>query len=96
MKYETTRSHTIFYYNGIVYWNGQIMRGIIYIFYQTDKGIIVADYKTDQVKIEDVTAKAAKYRYQKEVYTEAVRRCLNVNNPEFKLIFLRLGKAIVV
>jgi len=77
-------------------WNGQIMRGIIDILYRTDKGVIVADYKTDQVKTEDVTAKAAKYRYQKEVYTEAARRCLNVNNPEFKLIFLRLGKGIVV
>lgn len=77
-------------------WNGRIMRGIIDILYRTDKGVIVADYKTDQVKIEDVTAKAAKYRHQKEVYTEAVRRCLNVNNPAFKLIFLRLGKGIAV
>ncbi|MBI5307656.1 MAG: PD-(D/E)XK nuclease family protein [Planctomycetes bacterium] len=77
-------------------WNGQIMRGIIDLLYRTDKSVIVADYKTDHVKIEDVTAKAAKYRHQKEVYTEAVRRCLNVNNPEFKLIFLRLGKGIVV
>ncbi|MBF8276822.1 MAG: hypothetical protein HW406_220 [Candidatus Brocadiaceae bacterium] len=77
-------------------WNGQSMRGIIDIIYRADKGIIVADYKTDQVKTEDITAKAAKYRYQKEVYTEAVRRCLNINNPEFKLIFLRLGKAILV
>jgi len=77
-------------------WNGQILRGIIDILYRTDKGVIVADYKTDQVKIEDVTAKATKYRCQKEVYTEAVRRCLNVNNPAFKLIFLRLGKGIAV
>ena len=77
-------------------WNGQIMRGIIDILYRTDKGVIVSDYKTDQVKIEDVTAKAAKYRHQKEVYTEAVRRCLKVSDPEFKLIFLRLGKGVVV
>lgn len=77
-------------------WNGQIMRGVIDILYRTDKGVIVADYKTDQVKTEDITAKAAKYRQQKEVYTEAVRRCLNVSNPVFKLIFLRLGKGIAV
>ncbi|MBF8276827.1 MAG: hypothetical protein HW406_215 [Candidatus Brocadiaceae bacterium] len=72
------------------------MQGIIYIFYRTNKGVIVADYKTDQVKIEDITAKAAKYWQQKEVYTEAVRRCLSISNPEFKLIFLRLGKGIAV
>ena len=77
-------------------WNGQIMRGIIDVLYRTDKGVIVSDYKTDQVKIEDVTAKAAKYRHQKEVYTEAVRRCLKISDPEFKLIFLRLGKGVVV
>ena len=77
-------------------WNGRIMRGIIDLLYRTNKGIIVADYKTDQVKIEDVTVKAAKYRHQKEVYTEAVRRCLKISDPEFKLIFLRLGKGVVV
>ncbi len=77
-------------------WNGQIMRGIIDVLYRTDKGVFVADYKTDQVKIEDVTAKAVKYQHQKEVYTEALRRCLNVSNPQFKLIFLRLGEGIAV
>lgn len=40
--------------------------------------------------------KLGKYRYQKEAYTEAVKRCLNRDNPEFKFIFLRSGKAISV
>ncbi|TLD40323.1 MAG: ATP-dependent nuclease, subunit A [Candidatus Jettenia ecosi] len=42
------------------------------------------------------TEKLGKYRHQKEVYTKAVKRCLNRDNPEFKFIFLRSGKAISV
>ncbi|MDN3510337.1 MAG: UvrD-helicase domain-containing protein [Candidatus Jettenia sp.] len=40
--------------------------------------------------------KLSKYRHQKEIYTEAVKRCLNRDNPEFKFIFLRSGKIISV
>ncbi|OHB69004.1 MAG: hypothetical protein A2W17_11855 [Planctomycetes bacterium RBG_16_41_13] len=77
-------------------WNGQIMRGTIDILYKTDNRLIVADYKTDHVKPSDLQARAEKYQRQKEVYIEAVKRCLNIDNPEFKLIFLRLGKAISI
>lgn len=35
--------------------------------------------------------KSARYRYQKEVYVKAVKRCLAIDNPEFKFIFLRAG-----
>lgn len=38
--------------------------------------------------------KIMRYRRQKEVYIEAVKRCLNEENPEFRFIFLRLGKAV--
>ena len=37
-----------------------------------------------------------KISVSKEIYTEAVRRYLNINNPGFKLIFLRLGKGVAV
>ncbi|NUO08993.1 MAG: UvrD-helicase domain-containing protein [Candidatus Brocadia sp.] len=77
-------------------WNGQIMRGIIDILYKIDDRIIIADYKTDYVTMADLPVRAERYRYQKEVYIEAVKRCLKIDNPEFKLIFLRLGKAVAV
>lgn len=38
--------------------------------------------------------KIMKYQRQKEIYSEAVKRCLNEENPEFRFIFLRLGKAL--
>jgi len=77
-------------------WNGQIMRGTIDILYKIDHRLIVADYKTDHVKPSDLLARAEKYQRQKEVYIEAVKRGLKIDNPEFKLIFLRLGKAISI
>jgi ATP-dependent helicase/nuclease subunit A len=75
-------------------WNGQIMRGAIDILYKIDDRIIIADYKTDHVKSDELPAKAAKYNYQRDVYIEAVKRCLQIENPEFKLIFLRMGKTV--
>ncbi len=75
-------------------WDGQIMRGTIDILYKIGDRIITGDYKTDHVTMTDLPAKAEKYRYQKEVYVEAVKRCLKIDNPEFKLIFLNLGKAV--
>ena len=77
-------------------WNGQIMRGTIDVLYKTDNRLIIADYKTDHVKPSDLQARAEKYQHQKEVYIEAVKRCLKIDNPEFKLIFLRLGKSISI
>lgn len=77
-------------------WNGQIIRGIIDILYKIDGHLIVADYKTDQITITGLPARAEKYRHQKSVYREAVKRCLKIDNPEFKLIFLRLGKAVTI
>ncbi|TVM00161.1 MAG: hypothetical protein CV087_15285 [Candidatus Brocadia sp. WS118] len=69
---------------------------MIDILYQIDDRLIIADYKTDHVTMTDLPAKAEKYRYQKAVYAEAVKRCLKIDNPEFKLIFLRLGKAVSI
>ena len=77
-------------------WNGQIMRGTIDVLYKIDDRIIIADYKTDHVKPSDLQARAEKYQHQREVYIEAVKRCLQIDNPEFKLIFLRLGKVMSI
>lgn len=77
-------------------WDGRVMRGIIDILYKIDDRIIIADYKTDHVAMTDLLARAEKYRYQKEVYVHAVKRSLNIDNPEFKLIFLRLGKVVAI
>ncbi len=77
-------------------WSGQIMRGTIDIIYRIDNRLIIADYKTDRVTPSDVAQRAEKYHQQKEVYVEAVKRCLKIDNPEFKLIFLRIGKAVSI
>ena len=77
-------------------WDRQIMRGTIDIIYKIDNRLIIADYKTEHIKINELPAKTAKYKHQKEVYIEAVERCLQIDNPEFKLIFLRLGKAVSI
>ncbi len=77
-------------------WNGQIMRGTIDIIHKIDNRLIIGDYKTEIVKPSDLLARAEKYQHQREVYVEAVKRCLKIDNPEFKLIFLRLGKAISI
>ena len=72
------------------------MRGTIDIIYKIDNRLIIADYKTDHVKPSDLQARAEKYQHQKEVYVEAVNRCLQIDNPEFKLIFIRVGKAVSI
>ena len=76
-------------------WNGQIMRGTIDILYKIDNRLIIADYKTDHVKTNELPARAEKYQHQKEVYVEAVKRCLKIDNPEFKLIFLEVGEGCI-
>lgn len=77
-------------------WDKQIVKGTIAILYKIDNQIIAADYALDDITIADLTEKSAECQRQKEVYLEAVKRCLKIDKPEFKLIFLRLGKAISV
>jgi len=77
-------------------WDRQIMRGTIDVLYKIGNRIIIADYKTDHVKPTDLQAMAEKYQRQKEVYIEAVKRCLNIDNLDFKLVFLRIGKAVSI
>lgn len=77
-------------------WNGQIMRGAIDLLYKTDDRIMIADYKTDHVNIDELQQKSLSYRFQKEIYCEAVKQCLKIDDPEFKLIFLRIGRAVTI
>ena len=65
-------------------------------FTKIDNRIIIADYKTDHVKLDELPAIADKYKYQRDIYVEAVKRCLKIDSPEFKLIFLRVGKAVSI
>ena len=77
-------------------WNGQIMEGVIDLLYETDGQLFLADYKSDRVKKAEIAATAARYHHQVEIYSEAARRALKREVAGFKLIFLRLGEAVVV
>ncbi len=77
-------------------WNGQVMEGVIDLVYERDGRLYVADYKTDQVAADDVGRIMNDYRHQAEIYTEAVRRGLDREVAAFRLILLRLGRAVDV
>ena len=77
-------------------WNGQVMEGVIDLVYERDGRLYVADYKTDQVADDDVGRIMNDYRHQAEIYTEAVRRGLDREMEAFRLILLRLGRAVDV
>ena len=75
-------------------WEDQVMEGIIDLAYEREGETIVADYKTDLVSESEIPERAERYRFQREVYLEAVRRGLGIKNPRFQLIFLRPAQGI--
>jgi len=77
-------------------WEDKVMEGIIDLIYERDGEIVVADYKTDSVQESEIPERAERYRVQREVYLEAVRRGLGIKNPRFQLIFLRPAKSIFI
>ncbi len=77
-------------------WNGQIMEGVIDLLYEKDGQLFLADYKSDRVQQAEIPATAARYHHQVKIYSEAVRQALKREPAGFKLIFLRLGEAVVV
>ncbi|MDE0342524.1 MAG: UvrD-helicase domain-containing protein [Deltaproteobacteria bacterium] len=77
-------------------WDGQVMEGVIDLVYERDGRLYVADYKTDQVADDDVGRIMNDYRHQAEIYTEAVRRGMDREVEAFRLILLRLGRAVDV
>ena len=77
-------------------WNGQVMEGAIDLIYERNGRLYVADYKTDRVAGDDIHTIMNDYRHQAEIYTEAVRRSLDRDVDAFRLILLRLGRAVDV
>ena len=65
----------------------QAVQGVIDVVYRTGGKTYVADYKTDTL------IEPEKYGLIREIYTEAVRRVLQIE-PGFKLIYLRQGRAV--
>jgi ATP-dependent helicase/nuclease subunit A len=73
-----------------------LMEGRIDLIYKRDGMVWLADYKTDRVTEADAAERAEAYRDQALIYTEAVRHALGHCPAGFKIIFLRLGKAVPV
>jgi ATP-dependent helicase/nuclease subunit A len=73
-----------------------LMEGRIDLIYKREGTVWLADYKTDRVNETDVAERVGAYREQARIYTDAVRHALGLCPTGFKLIFLRLGKAVPV
>jgi ATP-dependent helicase/nuclease subunit A len=75
-------------------WHGQIMEGIIDLIYEKNGLLYLADYKTDSIAQAELSQRVEQYRPQAEIYSKAVEQSLGRSPAAFKLIFLRLGKAV--
>ncbi|HEY1232770.1 MAG TPA: UvrD-helicase domain-containing protein [Candidatus Binatia bacterium] len=75
-------------------WHGQIMEGIIDLIYEKNGLLYLADYKTDKIARAEISHAVERYRQQAEIYLTAVEQSLGRSPAAFKLIFLRLGKAV--
>jgi len=73
-----------------------LMEGRIDLLYKRDGTVWLADYKTDHITEADAMKRAEAYRDQARIYSEAVRHALGLRPAGFKIIFLRLGKAVPV
>jgi ATP-dependent helicase/nuclease subunit A len=73
-----------------------LMEGRIDLIYQKDGGLWAADYKTDRVSEAESSGRADTYRVQAQIYSEAVSKALARELGGFKIIFVRLGKAVTV
>ncbi len=78
----------------LIPWGDQIMQGVIDLAYERDGRLYLADYKTDRVKKKDLRRSVGSYRHQAQIYSEAAARSLGRDVAGFKLIYLRLGKAV--
>jgi ATP-dependent helicase/nuclease subunit A len=80
----------------LIPWGGQIMEGVIDLIYERSGLLYLADYKTDRIEPKELRSGAERYRHQAEIYSQAASRSLNREVAAFKVIFLRLGKAVEV
>ena len=78
----------------VIPWGGQVMNGVIDLIYREGDRLYIADYKTDKISEGEVADKVRGYSLSGDIYLEAVRRSLKQEVSGFKLIFLRLGRAI--
>ena len=78
----------------VIPWGEQVMNGVIDLIYREGDRLYIADYKTDKISEGEVAEKVRGYALSGEIYLEAVRRSLRQEVSGFKLIFLRLGRAI--
>ena len=76
--------------------SSRVMEGVIDLVYQVDEQWWIADYKTDHVLEKEIPSKATYYQEQTNIYKNAARRCLGLQEVKCHLIFLRLGKAVQV
>ena len=70
------------------------MEGIIDLIYEKNGLLYLADYKTDKIARTELNQRAERYRPQAEIYLQAVEQSLGRSPAGFKVIFLRLGKAV--
>jgi len=75
-------------------WHGQIMEGILDLIYEKNGLLYLADYKTDRIAQAELSQGVERYRPQAEIYLKAVEQSLGRSPAAFKVIFLRLGKAV--
>ena len=73
-----------------------MMEGRIDLIYETDGRVWAADYKTDRVSEAESSGRAETYRVQAQIYSEAVHKALAREIGGFKIILVRLGKAVAV
>lgn len=73
-----------------------VLEGVIDILYIINDRYWIGDYKTDDIADKDLPERVKTYMTQAEVYREAVRRSLSVEQVHFEFIFLRNGKSIHV
>src|SRR2546426_7678718 len=73
-----------------------LMEGRIDLLYKRDGTVWLAGHKPDRITEDDAMKQAETYREQARIYTEAVHHALGHRPAGFKIIFLRLGKAVPV
>jgi len=69
--------------------DGEVWSGQIDLLYRRGERWVVADYKSDR------NERPARHRLQADVYTRAAQRALGLTTPpEFRLVYLRTGRAV--
>jgi len=71
-----------------------LMEGRIDLVYRKDGRLWLADYKTDRVTEAEMAGRAQAYDGQAQYYMQAVRDGVGEEPVGFKVIFVRLGKAL--